>query len=408
STRVFASQGVFSPGASPGLVIIDGQNDTLPRAAEIPVGLSPGLMAITSDRKTVLVVDAVGNAVTIVNTKTESTVGSIPMPGPAQVSPITSMVALASGAGFIAVPAAPITNASPGAVIMINLQTGGVIYTISVPGAQTVAANSTETSVLAFNPATGTITIINPSLVNTGIPFTTTVTGFDSPVGAVFSSDGNTAYVLNCGPECGGTQASVQPLNIATTPPTPGTPIPVNGATVALLQGSSLYVAGNGATAAGPLCTSIPSAPATAAQHCGYLDIVNLTTMQDPYYNNPAAEIAVTDGYHNRIDMSVNGQLFVGAKQCTNEGDVNNPSGEVRGCLAIYNTTTPSVVFPPDNGDVTGLQNFSTRDVEYVVEGTRLRVYDTQTDSLLLTDFVTTGTIIFPGQVVDVKAVDFF
>jgi hypothetical protein len=40
------------------------------------------------------------------------------------------------------------------------------------------------------------------------------------------------------------------------------------------------------------------------------------------------------------------------------------------------------VVIPPDNGDVTGLQSFaSTRYVEYVAEGGRLRVYDTTIDS---------------------------
>src|ERR1035438_5970724 len=32
---------------------------------------------------------------------------------------------------------------------------------------------------------------------------------FDRPVKAVFSADGGTAYVLNCGPECGGTASSV-------------------------------------------------------------------------------------------------------------------------------------------------------------------------------------------------------
>ena len=405
NTRVFASQSVATPNSSPGLIIINGQDDTLPRAAEIPAGVSPGLMAISSDRKTVLALDSITNSVQIVNAKTESSLGSVPMPGPT-TSTVTSMVALAAGAGLIAVPAAPVNGFPPGAVVMINLVTGGTLFTISVPDVQTVVANSTETTVLALN-GSGSITIISPLLVNTGLPFVTTVSGFDSAVYAVFSSDGNTAYVLNCGLECGGTQASVQTLNLTTSPPTPGVPIPVNGATVALLQGSMLYVAGNG-TPEGPLCTSIPSAAATAAQHCGFLDIVNLTTMQDPSFNNPAAEIAVTDGYHDRIDMSVNGQLFVGSYGCTTVGDVNNPEGEVRGCLAIYNSATGEVIIPPDNGDVTGLQNFSTRDVEYVAEGGRLRVYDTQIDSLLLTDFVTTGTIIFGGQVVDVKAVDFF
>jgi hypothetical protein len=38
---------------------------------------------------------------------------------------------------------------------------------------------------------------------------------FDRPIKAVFSADGGTAYVLNCGPECGGTTASVSPLPVA-------------------------------------------------------------------------------------------------------------------------------------------------------------------------------------------------
>jgi hypothetical protein len=67
------------------------------------------------------------------------------------------------------------------------------------------------------------------------------------------------------------------------------------------------------------------------------------------------------------------------------------------------------VVIPPDNGDVTGLQGFSSRNVEYVAEGGNLRVYDTTIDSLLLnTDFIPTGTIVITGKIIDVKAIDFF
>ena len=31
---------------------------------------------------------------------------------------------------------------------------------------------------------------------------------FDRPVKAVFSADGSTAYILSCGPECGGVTSS--------------------------------------------------------------------------------------------------------------------------------------------------------------------------------------------------------
>jgi len=62
---------------------------------------------------------------------------------------------------------------------------------------------------------------------------------------------------------------------------------------------------------------------------------------------------------------------------------------------------------------VTGLQSFSTRDVEYVAEGGNVRVYDTLIDSLLLdnvndTNIPETGTVTITGYVIDVKAIDFF
>jgi DNA-binding beta-propeller fold protein YncE len=404
TTRVLASQSVSSATAFPGLVIVDGQIDTLVRGG-ISAGNSPGLMAISPDRKTLLVFNsAVNNSVVeVIHTATESQVGAILLPGPT-----TSMVALDTGFGYAAVPSAPFeTGPSPGAVEVMNLTAGGLTATISIPNAQTLVSSPDGTKLLVFNNS-NTVTIMSQLLVNTGNPVTVTVPGFDMPVYGVFSADGGTAYILNCGAQCGGTQASVQILNMTTTPPTVGAVIPVNGATIGFLSGSTLYVAGKG-TPTGPLCASIPSAAPTAATYCGTLDLVDLTTMQDPYFNNPAAEIAITDGYHDRIDMSVNGQLFIGSNGCTNIGDVNNVQGEVRGCLSIFNTADGAVVIPPDNGDVTGLQRFTTRDVEYVVEGGNLRVYDTLIDKLLPPNsFIETGTIIITGYIIDVKAIDFF
>jgi len=233
------------------------------------------------------------------------------------------------------------------------------------------------------------------------------VPGFDQPVYAVFSADGGTAYVLNCGPECGSTSASasVQTLNMATL--AVGPPLAVDGATIGWLSGTTLYVVGTPtASINNPSPNNSCTGQATAATRCGRLDIIDLGTM------TVTSTAVITDGYHNRIDMSVNGQLFIGAAfTCTNIGNVANPQGEVRGCLSIYDTTNAAVVIPPDNGDVTGLQSFTTRDVEYVAEGGNLRVYNTLIDALLVetTDNITeTGTIIITGQIVDVKAIDFF
>jgi hypothetical protein len=394
TTRVLASQSVSSPTASPGLVLIDGQNDTLVRGG-ISAGSSPGLMTLTPDRSILLAFDSVTNSVEVVNAARGSLAGSIQLAGPT-----TSMVALTSGSGYVAVPEAPMIGSAPGAIEVLNLSVGGITSTIGVPSAQTVVSSPDGTHLLVFSNDSNAVTVVYPLLVNTGNPVTATVPGFDRPVYALFSADGGTAYILNCGPECaGGTAtASVQALDMTTLAPV-GAPVAVDGATIGWLSGSTLYVAGTSPT--NNLCTG----QTTAAAACGRLDIVDLGSM------TVTSSAVITDGYHDRIDMSINGQLFIGALTCSNVGNVNNPQGEVRGCLSIYNTNNAAVVIPPDNGDVTGLQSFTTRDVVYVAEGGNLRVYDTLTDSLLVesTNNITeTGTIIITGYIIDVKAIDFF
>jgi hypothetical protein len=398
STRVLASQSVASPTAFPSLVLINGTNDTVPRAPAISAGGSPGLMAIAPNRATLLAFDSSSNNVEVVNTQKQSNTGAIPLGGLT-----TSMVALDSGFGYAAVPAAPfVSGPPPGAIVVMNLAVGGITATLSVPGAQTVVANPDGTNLLTFSNDSDVVTIVYPLLVNTGSPATATVQGCTGcrPAYAVFSTDGSTAYILNCGPECGGASASasVQTLNMTTL--ALGPPLAVDGATIGWLSGSTLYVAGNSTT--NNACTGQTTPTGTP---CGRLDLVDLGSM------SVTSSAVITDGYHDRIDMSVNGQLFIGSYACTNLGNVNNPQGEVRGCLSIYNTTNGAIVIPPDNGDVTGLQSFTTRDVEYVAEGGNLRVYDTLTDSLLIetTDNITeTGTIIITGYIIDVKAIDFF
>ena len=127
--------------------------------------------------------------------------------------------------------------------------------------------------------------------------------------------------------------------------------------------------------------------------------------------------IVITDGYHNRIAMAANGQLFIGARNCTEIIPQDPPpvGAEVRGCLSIYNSLTtawagiPSagVVIPPVNGDATGLQPIATRDVVYVIQGQgvqggTLYIYSTETDALQSVQI--TNLI---GGFIDVKTVDF-
>lgn len=411
--RVLASQGV-SAGLSRGeLVLIDGRYDTIPRIAGISAGSYPGLMAISPTRNVLIAFDSRTNSVYAVNTASESNIGTVQLPGPtwSMVVPTSDTI------GYAAVPSATVVGSSVlGAVDVMNLSFGSITTAIGVTNAQTVVSNSTGTQLLVFSNDSDSVTVLSPAnaappvdlscLNNPPNAVCTVIPGFSRPVYAVIN--GTTAYVLNCGAQCGGTQpASVQTLDLNTL--TAGTPILVNGATYAYLSGTNLYVAGMGSPT-GPLCSSLTSSinPTTAASYCGTLDIVDLTTMTDPYYNNPAVEIAIPDGYHDRMDMSSNGQLFVGSKGCTDIGNVGNPSGEVRGCLAIYNTTNNTLVIPPDNGDVTGLQSFSSRYIEYVAEGGYLRVYDTTKNILLINDYLPEGTINAVGYVTDAKAIDFF
>src|SRR5262249_1997113 len=158
-------------------------------------------------------------------------------------------------------------------------------------------------------------------------------------VWGIFSSDDSMAYILNCGPECGGTSAGITVLDMSSN--TAGTPLPVDAATIGLLSGSTLYLAGT--PPPNPLGTNTCTGTTTSATTCGRLEVVDIGSM------TVTASAIITDGYHDRIEMGANGQLFVGAHNCTN---ITIPGGEVRGCLSIFDTNKSTVVIPPDNGDV--------------------------------------------------------
>jgi hypothetical protein len=409
--RVLAAQGVTANFSFGGLVIINGQNDTIPRLAPLSAGSQPGLMAVSPSRNIVMAFDAATNGVFASNTVNETSMGHVQLQGFSS----SIIVPTADPVGYAAVPSASVPGFNVlGAVDVMNLNTGAITTTIGVTNAQTVFSNANNTQLLVLS-ATGTnsvnanaVTVLAPELAvppvdtscnNPSTPgnpqpnaVCTVVPGFDQPVFAIIN--GTTAYVLNCGPECGGTQASVAVLDLNSL--TIKQTIPVDAATYAVLSGTVLFVAGTSPT--NNACTG----QTTAATTCGRLDIVDLTS------GTVTASVVITDGYHNHMDFSNNGQLFIGSRQCTNIGNVNIPSGEVRGCLSIYNNVTGKVIVPPDNGDVFGLQSFSSRFIEYVAEGGELRVYDTTKDILLINDFVPQGNINIVGFVGGVQAIDFF
>ena len=396
--RVLVSQGVSSTSLFGALMFVNGSNDTIARVSPLSAGTAPGLMAISPTRNILIAFDSVSNSVFAVDTQTETTLGSLRLPGATS----SMVVPSAASIGYAAVPTATVTGYSfVGGIEEMNLSAGGITTTIGLTNAQTVISDADGGELLVFN-GTDSVTVLNPGAAVppvdtsclTGQPnvVCTIIPGFDKPVYGVIN--GTTAYILNCGPQCNGVQASVSILDLSTLTITGN--LPLDAATWAIISGSTLYVAGT------PTINNACTGQTTAATTCGTLDIVDLTTF------TKTGSIVITDGYHDRMDMSVNGQLFIGSYDCTNIGNVNNPNGEVRGCLTIYNTNTGGVVIPPDNGNVGGLQSFTTRNIEYVAEGGALRVYDTNRDVLLINDFVPEGTIELVGYIGDIKAIDFF
>jgi hypothetical protein len=398
--RVLASQGVSSTSAFGGLVILDGFYDVIPRIGRIGAGNSPGLMAISPSRNIVAAFDSSSNTVYAVNTTTEADIGNVHLAG----STSSMVVPTSAAMGYAAVPAAIFQGFSfTGAVQVMNFAGGGLTTSIAVSNAQTVISNAAGTQLLVFSNDSNSVTVLSPGaavppvdascLSNATNAVCTIVPGFDRPVYGII--DGTTAYILNCGPQCGGVQASVMLFDLPSLTITKT--IPVDAATWALLSGTTLYVAGTSPT--NHACTG----QTTAATTCGRLDIVDLGS------GTVTGSAVITDGYHWRMDLTTNGQIFIGSYNCTNIGNSNNPSGEVRGCLSIYKIAENSVVIPPYDGNVNGLQGFTSRSIEYVAQNGSLFVYDTTKDILYINaDLLPQGTINIVGYVGDVKAIDFF
>ena len=396
--RAFVTQDISSGISFAGVLTIDAENDVLGLVAPLSAGSQPGMMVVTPNRSGTLVFSAQENLLTLINNSTGSSESSVALPGFTK----SFVVAPDTITGYAAVPGAPVSGQPPGVVKAFNLASGAFTTEIDIPAATYLAMSHNGSRLLALS--TGIDSVANRVAVITlngaGNPTVTLVPGFDHPIAAFFSSDDTIAYVVNCGIECGGTRASVQQLNmtgnslgVQTGVCTPGAS-PVCAASTALVSGTTMYLAGTpynpDGTPAQP-CTG----QATAAPSCGLLTVLDLPTM-----TVTKSGIVITDGFHDRMAMGANGQLFVGANDCT-EISVGSGNAEIRGCLSIYNTQTGAVVIPPANGDVTGIQPISGRLVVYVVQGGELQIYDTTTDKLQTTQINLTG------EAVDVKSIDF-
>ena len=226
---------------------------------------------------------------------------------------------------------------------------------------------------------------------------------FDRPIKAVFSGDGSTAYILSCGPECGGSKASISlvpiapliflqgqpsgllPCNLPSVSPCPAAndapmvniPIP-GGASNALVDSTTMYVVGQ---------QFVPAQNLFA----GNLTVVNLSN------NTAGGPIAISDGQpgaNSRMIEADDNTLWIAMTGCTvGLRYATNPASGY-GCLTMFNTSTKSVdLLEPYLGDATGIAAVTGLHKIYTAEGGQVYIYSTMDGSSIDNQYVTvTGT----------------
>jgi len=354
-TRVLVSNS-FAGVTTGGLQIVDYSKDQL---TPFQLGCCSGWtrMQLSSD-KTRTYAAGVTTGVGIFNNATETSLAT--MPTSAAASAFTASTdnkfvyaAVRNGASALA---------TPGSIEFADTTASTLtLQSIPVPLVTNIALTHNGAKILAFSEQSDTVNLVDP-VAKTATPFT----GFDRPVAAFFSTDDTTAYVINCGAECGGTQAGVAVVNMAVTPPVVTSTVTVPGATVANLDNGTLYVAGN--TTTGGMLT--------------------LLTVSGTSVTPSGAPIAIGDGFHQVIAVGT-GKAFVGARTCSS------------GCLSIVDLNTKNVVVDTPKGDVTGATPIPNHNTFYVAEGGELRIYDTTTNAESKTAFIDIS-----GRVSDVLVID--
>lgn len=240
---------------------------------------------------------------------------------------------------------------------------------------------------------------------------------FDRPVGAYFSLDGTTAYVLNCGPECGGTTASLSLLNqsilninaIPTASPDnsafiSNVPVP-GGVTVALSDATTLYVAGQ--------------QQMTDGLFTGFLSTVNLAAAASSPSTAVTGKYSISDGNHSKLLFADDNTLWIGSQYCaTGERQKLNQNYN---CLTRFDLRaktaqvvpnvvpngTPTVGFPNTNqnqyyyGDLTGLCWVQGFHKIYTAYGGQVHAFNTADSSEIDNQFITVQ-----GTALDVAYMD--
>jgi hypothetical protein len=218
---------------------------------------------------------------------------------------------------------------------------------------------------------------------------------FDHPIKAVWSSDGSTAYILSCGPECGGTTAAYARVPVAPMiflqgqwsgllPSTSAlasarVPIP-GGASNALVNGTTMWVVGQK-----------PQSINGQTLYGGNLTVVNLAN------NTVSSSVAISDGQPgamSRILQADDNTLWIAMTNCTSGVRYATNPASGYGCLTMYNTSTNTVtLLEPYIGDATGIAAVTGLHKLYAAEGGQVYIYSTVDGTSINNEFVTvTGT----------------
>ena len=262
----------------------------------------------------------------------------------------------------------------------------GSSYGLNVPNIYRVSINPSGTAALAFVQDSNSVYSVYKLQTNQPTPANAVdcepqnlpvycvlpVPGkFDRPIKAVFSADGTTAFVLNCGPECGGVQASVSFLPVAGiiiqsgAPVPPGAPtavtatVPVpGGATNAIQNGSLLYLAGQQLQPDG--------------YFAGFLSILDTGAKQ------VTGAYSIADGTHLKMSFADDNTLWIGSQLCTQGERYHLGATTNLGCLTMFNTSTNSVTMIDSyKGDATGIASVLTLHKVYTAEGGQVYIYNT-------------------------------
>ncbi len=299
-------------------------------------------------------------------------------------------------------------------------------YALNLPGVYKVAVNRGNTVILAMVRNSNTLYravrlnsnqapppgYIDCEPINNPVYCVVPVTGtYDRPVDAFFSVDGSTAYLLNCGPECGGQTASVSvlsqaPLNYKAIPTTfpdinPATAsiLVPGGVTAALADANTLYVAGQ---------QLLPD-----GMYTGNLSLISLAS------NTVTGTFGISDGYHSKLLFADNNTLWIGSQSCA--GGERAKLQQNYNCLTRFDlgantaqivpAVTPggatTVPYPNDNldpyyyGSLTGLcwvQNFNK---VYTAYGGQVHAFSTVDGSEINNTLITVQ-----GTALDVAYMD--